>query len=111
MWTELHQCQQLATALTGQRLPELPGELLLLLPPPPRQGWPAGMPEAPYAAQWLQRWGYPQVRRAQRLSYVVGVALPTLLAVPTANELSMPLPPGFIPLASTVRHYIGLLPV
>eukprot|EP00965_Chrysotila_dentata_P192703 6175326-Pleurochrysis_carterae.AAC.3 len=36
------------------------------------------MPQPPPAAQWLQRWEYPPVRRAQRLSYVVSALLPTL---------------------------------
>ena len=54
----------------------LPEQLLALLPPPPRQGWPACMPDAPSSAEWLRRWGYPSLRRAQRLSFV----LPTLVA-------------------------------
>jgi len=69
----------------------LPEQLLLLMPPPPRYGWPTGMPDAPSAAQWLQRWGYPPVRRAQRLSYLVGAALPSLLAS-AALPPSVPLP-------------------
>ena len=51
-------------------------ELLMLLPPKPAQGWPCTMPAAPAGAEWLRRWGYPSLRRAQRLSFV----LPTLVA-------------------------------
>ncbi len=73
----------------------LPEQLLLLMPPPPRQGWPTGMPSPPSAAQWLQRWGYPPVRRAQRLSYLVGAALPTLLASSALpSGLPLPAPPA-----------------
>ena len=49
------------------------------------------MPEAPSAAEWLQRWGYPPVRRAQRLSYVLGATLPALLQMPS-TAASVPLP-------------------
>ena len=70
----------------------LPEQLLLLMPPPPRQGWPEEMPSPPSSATWLQRWGYPPVRRAQRLSYLIGAALPTLLAS-TALPAGLPLPP------------------
>ena len=69
----------------------LPEQLLLLMPPPPRQGWPEEMPSPPSSAQWLQRWGYPPVRRAQRLSFLIGAALPTLLAS-TALPAGLPLP-------------------
>ena len=91
MWCELHLCQQLASSISGEALPALPEQMLLLLPPAPRQGWPAGMPEAPSAAEWLQRGGYPPVRRAQRLSYLLGATLPSLLTMPS-SESPMPLP-------------------
>ena len=55
---------------------DYPEELLMLLPPKPAQGWPCTMPAAPAGAEWLRRWGYPSLRRAQRLSFV----LPTLVA-------------------------------
>ena len=89
IWSELVQClalSQRAKARTAGADADaaggsvsLPHQLLVLIPPPPRHGWPAGMPDAPASAQWLQRWGYPPVRRAQRLSYLIAAGLPVLL--------------------------------
>ena len=46
-------------------------------PPPPRSLVGAlALLEAIEGAEWLRRWGYPSLRRAQRLSFV----LPTLVA-------------------------------
>ena len=87
MWTELVLCLHLSRILTGEAA-ALPSELLMLLPPAPSHGWPEGMPEAPSAAEWLQRWGYPPLRRAQRLSFLLGAALPSLLAA----SASLPVP-------------------
>lgn len=56
----------------------LPEAFMLLQPPAPAYGWPAGMPAAPAATEWLQRWGYPPVRRAQRLSYLMAALVPEL---------------------------------
>jgi len=71
----------------------LPEELLSLIPPPPGQGWPEGMPEVPASAEWLHRWGYPPVRRAQRLSFLIAAALPALLgSVSTPAATGDPLP-------------------
>ena len=53
---------------------DYPEELLMLLPPKPAQGHARCPPRPP--AEWLRRWGYPSLRRAQRLSFV----LPTLVA-------------------------------
>jgi len=97
IWTELVQCLQLTqrlaqgdAAAAAVRLPE---ELLSLIPPPPGQGWPEGMPEVPASAEWLHRWGYPPVRRAQRLSFLIAAALPALLgSVSTPAATGDPLP-------------------
>jgi len=36
------------------------------------------MPPTPPATEWLRRWEYPPVRRAQRLSYMIAAGLPTI---------------------------------
>lgn len=69
----------------------LPEQLLALLPPAPQGGWPEGMPDAPSSAEWLRRWGYPPVRRAQRLSFLIAAGLPSLLGTCMP---SMPAPPS-----------------
>ena len=56
----------------------LPEAFMLLQPPAPAYGWPAGMPAPPAATEWLRRWGYPPVRRAQRLSYLMAALVPEL---------------------------------
>jgi hypothetical protein len=61
-----------ATALS------LSDELLQLMPPPPPGGWSVAMPPTPPATEWLRRWEYPPVRRAQRLSYMIATQLPTI---------------------------------
>ena len=63
---------------TDERPVSIPEALLLLLPPPPASGWPKGMPPPPAATEWLQRFDYPPVRRAQRLSYLMAAMLPEL---------------------------------
>ena len=63
-----------------RRLPAL-REMLPLLPPPPESGWPADMPEPPSSAEWLSRFGYPPLRRAQRVSYLMAALLPELASV------------------------------
>ena len=87
---QLHTQQQLQTrgvtpapapapAVTADERPvSIPEALLLLLPPPPTSGWPQGMPPPPAATEWLQRFDYPPVRRAQRLSYLMAAMLPEL---------------------------------
>ena len=68
-----------AAAVTADERPvSIPEALLLLLPPPPASGWPQGMPPPPAATEWLQRFDYPPVRRAQRLSYLMAAMLPEL---------------------------------
>ena len=68
-----------AAAVTADERPvSIPEALLLLLPPPPASGWPQGMPNPPAATEWLQRFDYPPVRRAQRLSYLMAAMLPEL---------------------------------
>ena len=68
-----------APAVTADERPvSIPEALLLLLPPPPASGWPQGMPNPPAATEWLQRFDYPPVRRAQRLSYLMAAMLPEL---------------------------------
>lgn len=83
IWSELVQCVRLANrrrALQGDNSTVmLPEQLLALIPPPPAHGWPAGMPEPPASAEWLRRWGYPPVRRAQRLSFLIAAGLPAVL--------------------------------
>lgn len=64
----------------GAAAPQL-NEMLPLLPPPPAQGWPSGMPPVPASAEWLSRFGYPPLRRAQRLSYLMAALLPELATV------------------------------
>lgn len=98
IWTELVLCLSLAHHLTatGAHTEEhiaLPPQLLQLIPPAPRHGWPSAMPDAPDAAEWLQRWGYPPVRRAQRLSFLVGAILPSLLHTAGSEQLPLPKPP------------------
>jgi hypothetical protein len=56
-------------------------EMLPLVPPPPAHGWPQGMPPVPASAEWLSRFGYPPLRRAQRLSYLMAALLPELATV------------------------------
>jgi hypothetical protein len=56
-------------------------EMLPLLPPPPAHGWPSSMPPVPASAEWLSRFGYPPLRRAQRLSYLMAALLPELATV------------------------------
>lgn len=113
IWTELVQCLRLSKRLEAQRREAsvtqgeavstavddgvaaaqhiaqpsvtLPEQLLALIPPPPRQGWPVGMPEPPSSAEWLRRWGYPPVRRAQRLSFLIAAGLPALLGISSAT--------------------------
>jgi hypothetical protein len=63
---------------TDERPVSIPEALLLLLPPPPASGWPQGMPPPPAATEWLHRFDYPPVRRAQRLSYLMAAMLPAL---------------------------------
>ena len=63
---------------TDERPVSIPEALLLLLPPPPASGWPQGMPPPPAATEWLHRFDYPPVRRAQRLSYLMAAMLPEL---------------------------------
>ena len=63
---------------TDERPVSVPEALLLLLPPPPASGWPQGMPPPPAATEWLHRFDYPPVRRAQRLSYLMAAMLPEL---------------------------------
>ena len=99
IWTELVLCLSLAHHLTatGAHIEEhiaLPPQLLQLIPPAPRHGWPSAMPDAPDAAEWLQRWGYPPVRRAQRLSFLVGAILPSLLHTAGSEQLPLPKPPS-----------------
>ena len=93
IWTELVTCLSLARHLTGKEI-QLPPQLLQLMPPAPERGWPQGMPDAPAAAEWLQRWGYPPVRRAQRLSFLVGAILPSLLGATGSDTLPLPKPPS-----------------
>lgn len=109
IWTELVQCLDLATRLERKKAASaaeeddggsdgqnrrrhrssgshgsrvtLPEPLLALIPPPPHHGWPAGMPAVPATAEWLHRWGYPPVRRAQRLSFLIAAGLPALLGI------------------------------
>ena len=95
IWSELVMCMHLTQRLapdtttrdgSGEGEGEgegvgvsLPEQLLALLPPPPKQGWPSCMPDTPDSAEWLRRWGYPPVRRAQRLSFLLAAGLPSLL--------------------------------
>jgi Lon protease-like protein len=67
-----------ASTAAAARPMQLPDELLMLLPPAPAQGWPRGMPHEASSAEWLRRWEYPPVRRAQRLSFLVAKLLPQL---------------------------------
>ena len=68
-----------ATAAPDDDRPvSIPESLLLLLPPVPLYGWPRAMPPPPPATEWLRRWGYPPVRRAQRLSYLMAAMVPEL---------------------------------
>jgi len=57
---------------------QLSDQLLQLMPPPPPGGWSVRMPPTPPATEWLRRWEYPPVRRAQRLSYMIAACLPTI---------------------------------
>jgi len=107
IWTELIQCLLLSRRIARVRHggtappapdansageePVLPEQLLALLPPPPQGGWPKGMPDAPSSAEWLRRWGYPPVRRAQRLSFLIAAGLPSLLGT---SMRSLPAPPS-----------------
>ena len=60
LWTELVNCLRLSHG-NAEGLPE---PLLVLLPPAPHSGWSVAMPET-MASEWLRRWEYPPVRRAQ----------------------------------------------
>ena len=57
---------------------DLSEELLQLMPPPPAGGWSVRMPPTPPATEWLRRWEYPPVRRAQRLSYMSAALVPSI---------------------------------
>lgn len=73
LWTELVNCLRLSHG-NAEGLPE---PLLVLLPPAPHSGWSVAMPET-MASEWLRRWEYPPVRRAQRLSFLMAIMLPNL---------------------------------
>ena len=66
LWTELISCLRLSRG----GVDGLPEPLLLLLPPPPKGGWSVPMPLST-ESEWLRRWDYPPVRRAQRLSFLM----------------------------------------
>jgi len=70
-WTELISCLRLSHGSTDC----LPESLLLLVPPAPKAGWSVPMPQTS-AGEWLRRWDYPPVRRAQRLSFLMATMLP-----------------------------------
>ena len=97
LWREMVLCIHLSARLHGldmtspeervatyealmAAVPQL-AEMLPLLPPPPDYGWPHGMLPVPPAAEWLSRFGYPPLRRAQRLSYLMAALLPELATV------------------------------
>ncbi|KAL1496442.1 hypothetical protein AB1Y20_016397 [Prymnesium parvum] len=73
LWTELVSCLQLSRGNTDG----IPEPLLLLVPPAPAHGWSVPMPHSS-ASEWLRRWDYPPVRRAQRLSFLMATMLPQL---------------------------------
>ena len=57
----------------------VPEELRVLMPPAPPDGWPAGAPAPPQRAATEELpSGYPPLRRAQRLSFLVAALLPEL---------------------------------
>mmetsp|Transcript_465 Transcript_465/g.1516 ORF Transcript_465/g.1516 Transcript_465/m.1516 type:complete len:251 (+) Transcript_465:386-1138(+) len=71
LWTELVSCLRLSRGHAG----DLPEALLALVPPAPREGWSVPMPQSD-SSEWLRRWDYPPVRRAQRLSFLMAMMLP-----------------------------------
>ena len=73
LWTELVMCLRLSRG-SADGLPE---PLLLLVPPAPKAGWSVPVPQST-SSEWLRRWDYPPVRRAQRLSFLMAMMLPQL---------------------------------
>lgn len=71
LWTELVSCLRLSRGTADG----LPAPLLALVPPAPHAGWSVPMPQSS-ESEWLRRWDYPPVRRAQRLSFLMAMMLP-----------------------------------
>jgi len=86
LWREMVLCILLSAKLQSTQPNDAAelhalAELLPLVPPPPAHGWPLGMPASPSSAVWLSRFGYPPLRRAQRLSFLMAALLPQLATV------------------------------
>ena len=83
LWTELVSVRRLELKYQRKHGKDadrlaLSDELLQLMPPAPADGWTVQMPSTPPATEWLRRWEYPPVRRAQRLSFMMATLLPAL---------------------------------